>query len=161
MLLRVNDFNYIDLYLKREAMSLLNTVTKQVQNTFQKLDMESYLCHIQLQWNTKTTFRAACELFFCSGNYYSLPRPAEYFPNKSHYTQKSSFQVKSQQTNIRHNGVFAFSWGKKSLPTVTKQVPPLSKWVVVLVTCFDVALFLLSSSLRIDSSLRIASFIVL
>ena len=44
----------------------------------------------------------------------------------------------------------AFSWeNKKSLPTLTKQVPPLSKWVVLLVTCFNAALSLLSSSLRI------------
>jgi len=47
--------------------------------------------------------------------------------------------------------MFAFSWGKKSLSALTKQVPPLSKWVIVLVMCFDATLFLLSDSLRIDS----------
>lgn len=54
--------------------------------------------------------------------------------------------------------MFAFSWGKKSLPVLTKQVPTFSKWVIVLVTCFDAALFLLSASLRIDSALRIVEF---
>lgn len=44
----------------------------------------------------------------------------------------------------------AFSWeDKNSLPTLTKQVPPLSKRVVLLITCFNAALSLLSSSLRI------------
>ena len=137
----------IQSYILKEEQLLLNTIATQILRS----DIWSYL-HMQLQGDVKTP--QISSMGFLSCICCSLHCLAKHCSNKTHHTQQSNFYAKSQQINIKHNKMFqiltSISWqNKKSSPTLTKQIPPFSKWVVLLVTCFAPVLSLFSASLRI------------